>query len=435
MSITMTATVGLVVTALLTWYAAEWVRGVAEGRTMPLVRNPLALFWVAVRRLWRNRRFAGILLLCWLASAAIYWLVLDPLVYAPMRQQWEIERSSALPETEPSIRNNNGTIVFRGRPVITIGGGGISGNAPKFWILRGLPQFRRISLDGGTSGGGRIDLLALGILAVVLIALWFRRPDWLPSTSHRQLPWPIYLTCAGFLVGASFNLFGFLAIKYRAIPVLPFWLLSVHGALHLLLDAFTSAVLIALLWHLFVQIGRGQHWNLRRAVMGAIHSWLPIAWLLLLLSFPLSMTSILWPIGTNTWSLLVRALLDTLYYIPTTLQIMLVFVPWIILAEQTSLLAGLKRHIQLIYTHWWDLVVMLPRWLLVIVPVYALISTLSAAIERGIEPSILWTSLGFAHSLLELVVLVAVVVLYQQLAKTLWKTLWRVWKGVKHPAG
>jgi len=59
------------------------------------------------------------------------------------------------------------------------------------------------------------------------------------------------------------------------------------------------------------------------------------------------------------------------------------------------------------------------------------------------------TSLGFAHSLLELVVLVAVVVLYQQLAKTeprpledmyqtlrgLWKTLGILWKSVEHPAG
>ena len=75
----------------------------AEGRAMPLVRNPLALFWLAVRRLWRNWRFVGILLLCWLASAAIYWLVLDPLVYAPMRQQWQAELGAGLPETEPGI--------------------------------------------------------------------------------------------------------------------------------------------------------------------------------------------------------------------------------------------------------------------------------------------------------------------------------------------
>ncbi len=455
MSSTMTATAGLVVTALLAWYAAEWVRCVDEGRAMPLVRNPLALFRLAVRRLWRNRRFLAILLLCWLASAAIYWLVLDPLVYAPMRQQWEVERSSGLPETEPSIRDApHFAGVFRGRAVI-IGGGGIWGSTPRHWILRGLPQFRRIGLDSATSYGRRMDLLALGVLAVVLIVLWFRRPAWLPTACHRQLAWPIYLTSAAFLVAASFNLFGLLAIKYRAIPLLPFWLLSVHTALYLLLDAFTSAVFVALLWHLFVQIGRGQHWNLRRAVMGALHSWLPIGWLLLLLSFPLSMTSILWPVGTNTWSLLVRALLDTLYYIPTLLQIGLVFVPWIILAEQTSLIAGLKRHLQLIYTRWWDLVVMLPRWLLVTVPVYAIISTLSTLSTPATFPrptigtTVLGTSLGFAHSLVEVVVLVAVVVLYQQLARTeprpledmyqtlrgLWKTLGRVWKRVEHPAG
>jgi len=457
MSSTMTATVGLVVTALLTWYAAEWVRGIAEGQAMPLVRNPLALFWLAVRRLWRNRRFVGILLVCWFASAAIYWLVLDPLVYAPMRQEWQAQAQANLPESEPGIRQAPAYGgVFRGRAVI-IGSGGISGNAPRHWILRGLPQFRRISLDGGTSGAGRIDLLALGILAMVLIVLWFRRPDWLPPTSHRQLPWPIYLTLGAFLVRSSVAILQIVSIRSAAageVPLgLPTILMNLLGGVYPLFHAFSMAVYIALLWHIIVQIGRGQYWNLRRAVIGAIHNWLAIAWLLLLIWLPLVIYSAVWavvlPAGTAISSSWATTLVDTMKYIPTLLQIVLVFVPWIILAEQTSLIAALKRHLQLIYTHWWDLVVMLPRWLLVTVPVYALISTLSAAIEPRPQPSILWTSLGFAHSLVEVVVLVAVVVLYQQLSKTeprpledmhqtlrgLWKTLWRVWKSVEHPAG
>ena len=59
------------------------------------------------------------------------------------------------------------------------------------------------------------------------------------------------------------------------------------------------------------------------------------------------------------------------------------------------------------------------------------------------------SSLGFAHSLVEVVTLVAVVVLYQQATKTeprpledmyqtlrrLWKTLGIVWKGVEGEAG
>jgi len=450
MSSTMTAAVGLVVTALLTWWAAEWVRCLDEGRAMPLVRNPLALFWLAVRRLWRNRRFLGILLLCWLASAAIYWLVLDPLVYAPMRQEWEIERSSVLPETEPSIRASYMSGVFRGPPV-AVSADGTWGFTPGNWMIwRGLPHFRQICLDGTSAMGTRVDLLALGALAVVLIVLWFRRPDWLPSARHRQLAWPIYLTVGGFLVRASVTVLQLVSIRSAGAggvdPGLPAVLINLLGGVYPLFDALTFVVYVALLWHIIVQIGQGHYWNLHKAVIGAINNWLPIACLLLILRL-LGTIGFLIPFGPLwAWS---RSGVEALYRIGTTLPILLVFLPWIILAEQTSLIAAMKRQVQLIYSHWWDLVVMLPRWLLVTVPVYALISTLSAAIEPGLEPSILWTSLGFAHSLVEVVALVAVVVLYQQLAKTepppledmyqtlrgLWKTLWRVWKRVEHPAG
>jgi len=455
MSSTTTA-IGLMVTALLTWYAAEWVRCLDEGRAMPLVRNPLALFWLAVRRLWRNRRFVGILLLCWVGSAGIYWLVLDPLVYAPMRQQWQAQLGADLPKPKPGIRNNNATGVFRGSPVVIIGGGGIWGDAPEFWILRGLPQFRQVSLDAGTSGAGRIYLLALGILAAVLIVLWLRRPNWLPPSSHSELAWPIYLSLGGFLIAASSTLYVFVAATWGYTGMMTSRLAAAAMVVYPLLGVFASAAYVALLWHLFVQIGRGQYWNLHRAVIGAIHSWLAIAWLLLLMWLPLVIYSAVWavilPAGPGLSSSWASTLLDTMKYIPTLFQIVLLFVPWIILTEGASLLPATKRNFQLIYTHWWDLVVMLPRWLLLIVPVYAIASRSSTpwAFAASTTGTIIRnSSLGFAHSLVEVVVLVAVVVLYQQIAKTeprpledmyqtlrgLWKTLWRVWKSVEHPAG
>ncbi len=415
---------------------------------MPLVRNPLALFWLTVCRLWRNRRFLAILLSCWVASAAIHWLVIDPLVIAPVRQRFQAQTDVGLPNTEPGIREAPHTLGVLDWQFFSVGAG-------PFWLLRGLPQFRQVSLDGGITTGGNMGLLALGVLAAALIAFWFRRPQWLPAHMHQRLAWPIYLTLGAFLVMAAHTGFGFAAALTRA--PLDFSVSSASQVLYLLLPLFfifCGAVLAAFLWHIVLQVGRGQYWNLHHAATGAINNWLPIAWLTALLWVPstllMSLPMFLFR-GTVSETMvdIVSIASNISWKIPTLLQIVLVFVPWIILVEQISLMAAIKRHIQLIYSHWWDLIVMLPRWLLVTVPVYALISTLSAAIEPGLEPSILWTSLGFAHSLVEVVVLVAVVVLYQQLAKTeprpledmyqtlrgLWKTLWRVWKRVEHPAG
>ncbi len=454
MSSTMTAVVGLVVTALLAWYAAEWVRCMAEGRAMSLVRNPLALFWLAVRRLWHNRRFVGILLLCWLASAAIHWLVIDPLVIAPVRQRFQAQTDVGLPKTEPGIREAPHTLGVLDWKFFSVGAG-------RFWLLRGLPQFRQVSLDGETTMGGNIGLLALGVLAAALIALWFRRPQWLPAHMHQRLAWPTYLTLGAFLAMAAHTGFGFAAALTR--DPLDFSVSSASQVLYLLLPLFLifcGAVLTVFLWHIVLQVGSGQYWNLHNAVTGAINNWLPIAWLMVLLWVPstllMGLTMFLFQ-GTISGPMVdvVSIASNIGWTITPLLRIALLFVPWIILAEGASLLPATKRNFQLIYTHWWDLVVMLPRWLLLIVPVYAIISTLSTLSTPAIfaRPTIgttvLVTSLGFAHSLVEVVALVAVVVLYQQLAKKeprpledmyqtlrgLWKTLWTLWKGVEHPAG
>jgi len=100
--------------------------------------------------------------------------------------------------------------------------------------------------------------------------------------------------------------------------------------------------------------------------------------------------------------------------LPSVLQIILLFVPWIILAEGASLLPATKRNFQLIGKHWRDLLAFLPRYLLIVIPVYAMLDALGWPTIRN---SAIVTSLSFARSLLELLLLVAIVVLYLELRK------------------
>ncbi|MCK4323092.1 MAG: hypothetical protein KAW89_01080, partial [Armatimonadetes bacterium] len=144
---------------------------------------------------------------------------------------------------------------------------------------------------------------------------------------------------------------------------------------------------------------------------GTANNWLPIAWLVLLLyvpyaTMPLTMFLAPWPWLLDIWM--------KVFALPMVLQIALLFVPWIILAEGTKLLPAIKRNFQLIGRRWWDLLAFLPRYLLIVIPVYAVLDALAWPTIRN---SAILTSLSFARSLVELVLLVAIVVLYLELRK------------------
>ncbi len=435
---TTTAALGLVITAVIIWYLAEWRHCEEKRQPMNLVRNPLGLLWLAIQRLWRNRRFVGILLFCWLASVGIYRFIIDPLVFAPLRERWEA--TTTLPTPGQSISQ----LSAMSTKTVIIDRGGLAGEGPRYWMWRALPQFRQLSVALTRGGGGIIDILALGVLAGVLLTLWFRRPEWLPAHVRQRLAWPTYLTLGAFLVIGAHTGFGF-ATALGPDP-LDFSVSPASQVLYLLLPLFfmfATAVLAAFLWHIVLQIGEGGYWNLHKAIGGTANNWLPIAWLMVLLYLPYTIGPL--AMVLTPWSWLIDICMKASALI-MVLPIALLFVPWIILAEGASLLPAIKRTFQLIGRRWWDLLVFLPRYLLIVIPVYALFGALGWPTIRN--PAIL-TSLSLARSLVELVLLVVIVVLYQQLAKTeprlledmyptlhgLWKTLWRVWKRVEHPAG
>jgi len=395
---TTTAALGLVITAVIIWYLAEWRHCREQRLPMNLVRNPLGLLWLAIRRLWRNRRFAAIVVTCWVASVGIQQLILDPLVFAPARAQMEM----LIAGRELSGQTGDlGDIEWE--EGISADHSGISGKGPKYWVWRSVPQFRPVNLALSSAGFGIPNILALGGFAVVLITLWFRRPTWLLSEVRQRLTWPIYLSAGGFLVmgtASGFGLASALSWSPEGLSIAAQVLLG----LVFVVGVFAAAALTAFLWHIILQVGSGRYWDLRAAITGAVTTWLSIAWLSLVISLPGAIPVFSWLLPL--WHLLL--------WIPTVLRIALLFVPWVILAEGASLLPAIRRNLLLIRSQWQDLLVMLPRYLLIIIPAYAL---LGAAGWPADHSSGAGTLVTLGCSAIELVLLVAIVVLYQELRK------------------
>ena len=106
------------------------------------------------------------------------------------------------------------------------------------------------------------------------------------------------------------------------------------------------------------------------------------------------------------------SIVDKAYYLIPLVHITLLFVPWIILGEGASLVPAVVRNFQLIYRRWWDLLVLLPRWLLIVLPLCALLSTAGRVAVHSASADILWPPVT---ATVELILLVAVVVLYDNL--------------------
>ena len=394
---TTTAALGLVITSVIIWYVAEWRHCQEQRQPMNLVRNPLALFWLALRRLWRNWRFVGILICCWLASVGIQVLILDPLVFAPARAQMEMRIAGR------ELSEQTGDLGDIEWSFTSIDDSGIAGKGPKYWVWRSLPQFRPVNLALSSAGFGIPAILVLGGFATVLITLWFRRPKWLLPDVRQRLTWPIYLSAGGFLVMGAVTGFGLAGALSEPLEGLSIAALVLLG-LVFLVGAFAAAALTAFLWHIMLQVGSGRYWNPRVAITGAITTWIAIAWLSLVISLPgaIPIFSWLWPL----WHLLL--------WVPTVLRIALLFVPWIILTEGTNLLPAIRRNFQLIRSQWQDLLVMLPRYLLIIIPAYALLGAAGWPADHSSGAGALVT---LGCSTIELVLLVAIVVLYLELRK------------------
>ena len=126
-------------------------------------------------------------------------------------------------------------------------------------------------------------------------------------------------------------------------------------------------------WVQQVEAGQaGERWDLRSSTVVALNSWLSIAYLKLIL-----FTSILFnPILLWAFDLFPGG-------ISSVLHIVLVLAPWIMLDRRAGVVSALVTSFQMIRDHWWDVLVSLPRYVVVLVPVYALLNVPRMAISSG----------------------------------------------------
>ncbi len=121
---------GLTALAIAIWYYL--------ARRPSLASNPLHIFALTFRRLWRNRSLVMILLGLWLASWALNVLAIEPLIMAPHRERMGFARQK--PDD-----------VFVGTRALTPGEVG-------HWTADSLPKVRQLGIGGhaGTSGWPRL---------------------------------------------------------------------------------------------------------------------------------------------------------------------------------------------------------------------------------------------------------------------------------------
>ncbi len=406
---------GLTVLVIAIWYylarrpplSAEWVLAPACS-VVDFVRhtpasNPLHIFALTFRRMWRNRSLVMILLGLWLASWTLNALVIEPLVFKPYFEQMGYsEEDLKEPRTDVKLR-----VVIPGQT--------------GYWALDALPKVPQVSAGGGGGmGTSAIGILAFGVFACALIYLWGKPPGWLPESARRAIAWPALLTMAGFLSAAGFTGVGY-AFMVRGELWSGWtsqrWLMLLYG----LMAPFFGAALAALFWHAVYQAGSGDRWNLRRATVAAIDMWLPVAWLMFVIYLPI----IIYPAvsralagqgGPTTdigWALFNAT--EYLFSLPGYLSIAFVFVPWVILERRYGFASAVVEHFRMMDRHWRKLAVFLAGYLILAGPPYGLLSHIGNMAQRGLS-SYNIGRLGLYA--LQIILMFVVVVLYTELRKS-----------------
>ncbi len=381
---TTTILIALGAVGVMAWYYAEWRKCTDRGERMSLVRNPLALFALTFRRMWRNRSLVAILLGLWLLSAALYAFVYHPLVVVP----YVANSGFGVPSPQPGLEW--GDLV-----------GSLRAHFASEWhlglavaeMLKCLPQVESMSIG---FGGGLMHILALAVLAGALIYVWIKPPAWLPATAYRSIHWPACVTLAAFLTMAEWRWLEFEAMRTGAMDY------SRWGTcLNSIASLFLAGALTALLWHVAFQVGRGQDWRVRRALVASIEKWLPVALVMLLIYLPSGLSILL--------------INKPLSVLPTYLKLVLLFVPWIILESKGGLGPAIVENFRLIGRHWKHLTAFLLRYIIIVWPVSCFVSAISRLAPWQSPANEL---LGLGASALRFVLLLAAVVLYTELRKT-----------------
>ncbi len=406
---------GLTVLVIAIWYylqrrpplSAEWAlapaRSVVDFVQRTPASNPLHIFALTFRRLWRNRSLVMILLGLWLASWALGAFVLEPLVYKPHRERIGYSQEDA----KGSRTDKRPRVVISGQ----VGG----------WVLDALPKVPQVSVGGRGISGMLIRILVSGIFACALIYLWAKPPGWLPERARRVIAWPALLTLAGFLLAVEFTMLSYASMLRGELQPAWYshpWLTNLYG----LMTPFFSAALAALFWHALYQAGSGDKWNLRRATVAAIDAWLPVAWLMFVIYLPSLVRATLISTAVaaqgDAASGIGWALFDSTEYLFSLsgyLSIVFVFVAWVILERRYGFGSALVENFRMMGRHWRKLVAFLPGYLVLAAPIHGVLTYGYYVTERGLRFAYAQAAVLY---LLQIILMLVVVVLYTELRKS-----------------
>jgi hypothetical protein len=355
---------------------AWWVAEAIGVRPMPRTRDPLWAFSVAMRGLWRNRGLLVALVACWVASALV-----SHLFYIRSYRQWTEQGAVLRPLSDRGP--GPGDAREKSPPDITAGGG-VGGSQPSSVVesVKVLPTTlsRHLPKVESISFGFLGEYLLLPALAVVLVWLVVKKPPRLPLARRGGLRWPLNLTVACFLLQIAYLPALVLSPASRTAPT-PSWLWHVVGNLSFPVAAVLSAPLGALLWHIGLQVARGERWSLPRALQGMAASWAPICILQFVVCLP---TSIMLLLGGTSLPL---------HDVGTVLKVALALGPWIIVDQAVGFRQALVETYRLVSGHAYDLLVFALRF----TAMFGVASVLLGLLQpRGLHPPTPVEMIGYA---------------------------------------
>jgi len=373
---------------ILLWWLAEWFGYRQEDRVPPSVRDPLRLLVLATRRLWKNRSFLWALLGLWVATTPLSYL---------QRMRWFVSAYGHAPDPR-QMASGLPRILSEPRTVLT--------EAPRL-LVQQLPRALPDKTDMPLGHYG-IAIVAAA-LAVTLIWLLRAKPSWIPSQVCARLFWPLQFTLAGCVLRVVQGVLGDVPGPSSYGPGVSFpWLRCLYPALDVLLAGVLLAPASALMWHIGLQIARGDRWNLRDAIRAMAMSWPSIALLEVVAYTPTALALSL----SFQWSYGVSAYLTPLARI---LGVVLALCPWIIVDQQVGLGTALRETYRLVRGRAFDLLTFGLRFVLL----FAVAEVVFTALRPpgAIMANLFVEFLSVPHYLLMLAKALVIATLYLQLRR------------------
>ncbi len=316
--------------AVLLWWIGEAV-GYIGSRTTP-ARDPLVCSIAAVRRLGRSPWLVGVLLAVWLGSWATG---VNAMQRWHAQSPWQSHSGSS--STEPAVSGASPSADWLPEPGIMTPERALRQVVE--YLAHDLPRY-----------GYALPVGAGPLLLVLAAAILFARAAFSGAPDERErAAWPFRLTVLLFIASSVPVLIWF---RGNAFANLSTWPMSLWWLL-LSLAFLSAAPYDALLWHVWRQVAAGERWDLKRAVDGAVRTWVPMLGLLLVLKVPTivlvnvvnSLTSIVpSTLPAASIGFAVRSTTSSLFATLMPLfGLALAFVPWLIVDERIGVRRALIR--------------------------------------------------------------------------------------------